>query len=301
MDIADLRTFEAVARHGSMNRAASELNTVQSNVTSRIRNLEHGMGATLFRRYAKGVALTPAGERMLPYAKHLVRLLHDARTAVTDDGTASGRLAIGSMETAAAVRLSPILSRFAAHHPDVDLSLTTGATEALIADVLDYNLDGAFVAGPVDHPRLVAERCFDEELVLVTPLDMTSLDSLARAECVKTIVFRQGCHYRMRLDRFLGQCGVVRTAALEFGSIEAILACVGAGVGVTMLPRSVLDIAWQREQVMMHALPDAHGRTETLFVRLQDAYVTRALQAFVATTRRSAHPRSEAIAAASAA
>ena len=183
----------------------------------------------------------------------------------------------------------------------MDLSLTTGATDALIADVLDHNLDGAFVDGPVDHPRLVAERCFDEELVLVTPLDMTSLASLARAECVKAIVFRQGCHYRMRLDRFLGHCGVVRTAALEFGSIEAILACVGAGVGVTMLPRSVLDIAWQREQVMVHALPDAHGRAETLFVRHREAYVTRALQAFIATTRKGAHPRRDAVATAAAA
>jgi LysR family transcriptional regulator, cell division regulator len=63
MDAGDLRVFEAVARLGGMNRAAHELNTVQSNVTSRIRLLEKEVGVPLFKRHSRGVALTNAGER----------------------------------------------------------------------------------------------------------------------------------------------------------------------------------------------------------------------------------------------
>ena len=68
MDTADLKVFEAVARNGGMNRAAAELHTVQSNVTARIRALEAKLGCPLFERHSRGVALTQAGERLLPYA-----------------------------------------------------------------------------------------------------------------------------------------------------------------------------------------------------------------------------------------
>jgi len=66
MDASDLRVFEAVARLGGMNRAAAELNTVQSNVTARIQALEAEIGCTLFERHSRGVSLTQAGRRLLP-------------------------------------------------------------------------------------------------------------------------------------------------------------------------------------------------------------------------------------------
>src|SRR5262249_62389748 len=69
MDAADLKFFEAVARLGGMSRAAAELNTVQSNVTARIRVLEDELGTPLFHRHARGVSLTDAGRRLLPYAR----------------------------------------------------------------------------------------------------------------------------------------------------------------------------------------------------------------------------------------
>ncbi|NJM35197.1 MAG: LysR family transcriptional regulator, partial [Rhodomicrobium sp.] len=86
MDASDLRIFEAVARLGGMNRAAAELNTVQSNVTARIRALEDELGLPLFRRSSRGVSLTAAGERLLPYAKRIAELLSEAARAARDDG-----------------------------------------------------------------------------------------------------------------------------------------------------------------------------------------------------------------------
>ncbi|MGH7111833.1 MAG: LysR family transcriptional regulator, partial [Stellaceae bacterium] len=75
MDAADLRVFEAVARLGGMSRAAGELHTVQSNVTARIRLLETELGTPLFARHSRGVVLTAAGRRLLPYAGRVARLL----------------------------------------------------------------------------------------------------------------------------------------------------------------------------------------------------------------------------------
>src|SRR5438445_11922769 len=95
MDAGDLRVFEAVARLGGMNRAAAELNTVQSNVTARIRLLEEALGTPLFHRHSRGVTLTVAGHRLLPYAERVGHLLAEARRAVSDDGAPKGPLSLG--------------------------------------------------------------------------------------------------------------------------------------------------------------------------------------------------------------
>ncbi len=124
MDTAGLKMFDAVARTGGMNRAAAELHTVQSNVTARIRALEAELGCQLFVRHSRGVALTQAGQRLLPYARRLAWLLADAARAVRDDGLPRGPLSIGALETTAALRLSPLIASYAAACPEVDLAHT---------------------------------------------------------------------------------------------------------------------------------------------------------------------------------
>ncbi len=239
MDVADLKVFEAVVRHGSMNRAATELHTVQSNVTARIRSLEREIGVALFQRHVRGVSLTPAGQRMLPYAARIAKLVQDARLAALDDGPPGGALALGTLETTVALRLSPILSSFAWMYPQVQLSLTTGTSCSLTTDVAECRLDGAFIAGPVEHPDLHAELIFQEELVLVTPRTLPSVESLRSVKNLKTIVFRLGCSYRQRLESMLSEMGILTATQLEFGSLDAIIACVAAGVGIHLLPRGV--------------------------------------------------------------
>src|SRR5882757_8746204 len=178
MDAADLRVFQAVARTGSMSKAALALNTVQSNVTARIKSLEDEVGFALFERTNRGVTLTSAGRRLMPYAERAAHLLDDAKRAVADDGTPSGPLVVGSLDTTAALRLSPILAEFAAAYPAVDLSLKTGTSCELVDHVLDRSLEGAYVCGPVDHPDLLVEPFFHEELVILTAPTVTDFEVL---------------------------------------------------------------------------------------------------------------------------
>jgi DNA-binding transcriptional LysR family regulator len=281
VDASDLRVFEAVARLGGMNRAAAELNTVQSNVTARVRQLEQELGTALFERHSRGVALTAAGQRLLPYAERLAQLLADARQAATDDGTPRGRLTIGALETTTAVRLSPLLSRYAAQWPEVDLALRTGTTAELVEQVLARRLDGAFVCGPVDHPELVAETMFREELVLLTARGVRTLDALIGAGDLKIVVLRAGCSYRQRLEDILARRGAVAARLLEFGTIEAILGCVAAGLGVTLLPRALVADSRHRPLIAVHALPAPEAHVETLFVRRRDGHASSALAAFL--------------------
>lgn len=293
MDAADLRIFAAVARTGAMNRAAGELHTVQSNVTARVRLLEEELGAALFERHSRGVTLTAAGRRLLPYAARIGDLMKEARLAVADEGVPQGPLALGSLETTAAVRLPPILAAYARSYPAVDLTLATGTTAELIAEVLARRCDGAFVCGPVDHPDLAEEIIFEEELAIVTQRPLQSLGALGKAADLKIVVLRAGCSYRQRLETLLARRGIVGLRRLEFGTLEGLMGCVAAGLGITLLPKSLVLPAVAASRVALHDLPPAEAKVETAFIRRRDSFLSSALTAFLACAR-PRKPRVEA-------
>jgi DNA-binding transcriptional LysR family regulator len=286
MNVVDLKTFEVVARHGSMNKAASELHTVQSNVTARIRALEDELGMPLFQRHARGVTTTPAGQRVLPFVGKIAKLIAEVKSAALDEGRPSGSLSLGSLETTMAIRLSPLLARFAGVHPEVQLVVTPGTTSKLVQGVVASQLDGAFVAGPVSHPELHQELMFTEDLVLVTPPAIGSLKALKEVADLKTITFQLGCSYRQRLESILADAGIVVARRLEFGSLDTIVSCVSAGIGVTLLPKGVIEAAAKAGKVNVIRLPREQSKVATLFVRRRDSYVSSALTAFLDLTRR---------------
>ncbi len=287
MDADDLAVFAAVAQTGGITRAARTLNTVQSNVTQRIRLLEAELGVPLFHRQSRGVTLTSAGEQLLPYAERISRLIDEAKRAAAGGPVPRGQITIGALETATAVRLPPVLSVYAAACPDVDIQIHTGTAAELTDAVLAYRVEAAFVPGPVHHRDLVAVPLLEEELVVVTAPGVTSLDHLPRAArgTVKIIVFRPGCSYRARLEALLAARGLVNIRRLEFGTLDGIIGCVGAGVGLTMLPRAVVATAEAEGRVALHTLPAKDARVEIVLVRRRDAFVSTALARFIEIAR----------------
>lgn len=297
MDAADLRVFEAVARLGAMSRAAIALHTVQSNVTARIRALEADLGCRLFDRRADGTELTEAGRRLLPYAHGIARLFADAAAAARDDGTPSGPLAIGALETTTALRLAPLLAGYARAWPRVDLSLRPGTTAELIAGVRERRVDGAFVCGPVADPHLHASPMFHEELAVLAAPGTRSLETLISAPDIRAVVLRTGCSYRQRLEAVLAGRGVPAPRIMEFGTLEAIFACVQAGLGITLMPRALVGTVCAAGRVAVLALPRAEALVETVFVRHRDGHMSSALAAFLATAQRSFAPAHAALGA----
>jgi DNA-binding transcriptional LysR family regulator len=282
LDAGDLKVFAAVARLGGMNRAASALNTVQSNVTARIQAIEADIGCALFERHSRGVRLTQAGHRLLPYAARVASLLADARQAARDDGVPRGTLTIGSLETTAALRLTPLLTRFAAEQPEVDLVLRTGTSRELVGQVLEQRVDAAFVCGPVAHRELEEQAMFREELVVLAAPDVASLDAALDGGEVRLVVLRAGCSYRQMLETLLVRRGIVVQRQLEFGTLEAIFGCVSAGLGITLLPRALIGDVCRAGRVSAHALPRAEAMVDTVLVRRRDKFLSSALRAFIA-------------------
>jgi DNA-binding transcriptional LysR family regulator len=162
--------------------------------------------------------------------------------------------------------------------------LRTAPTADLVAAVLDGALDGAFVAGPIEHAELTSTVAFKEELVLVTARRWTSLAAL-RAGTPESgptaLVFRTGCTYRQRLEQVFTEFGWPSAARFELGTLDGMIGCVAADMGVTLLPRAVVARAHVSNDVGIHKLSPTYAQVETLFIQRRGAHQYSALQGFV--------------------
>lgn len=271
MDLADLRLFRAVAAEGSVTRAAQRLHTVQSNVTTRLRLLEESLGTPLFDRINRRLVITPAGSLLENYADRLLNLADEARDAVRSAAAPQGLLRLGSMETTAATRLPAVIADFRRSHPQVELRLATSHTAGLVQDVLAHQLDAALVAGPIRHPDLEQLPVIREELVLISAADWAPIastaDLVARGP-VELITFREGCSYRQRLLDWLWRDGVPIARTSSFGTFEAIVGCVAAGMGVSLVPRAIVKghLAGTAGVLQVHPVPADVGWVTTVMI-----------------------------------
>jgi DNA-binding transcriptional LysR family regulator len=287
MDFAALQVFKAVVDEGGISAAAKKLHRVQSNVTTRIQQLEASLGTALFVRQKRRLHLSPAGELFLGYARQLLDLSHQARSAVQGDAP-RGVLRIGTLESTAASRLPPVLSRYHEKYPAVRVELTTGTADALVDAVLARKVEAAFVADCSVADQLELMPVFSEELVVIAP---RSHPRIRRPRDVKSdtiISFPSGCAYRRHLQAWLATGGVVPDKVLDLSSYHAIVACVAAGTGIAFAPRAVLDTIRKTEAVTIHPLPDKRPVTTSLVWRKGEASLPlKALQAELTSSRKS--------------
>lgn len=284
MNVLGLKTFAAVASQGGITSAAQTLHTVQSNITQRIRVLESELGLALFKRHSRGMELTRAGQRLLPYANRIVALMDEAQAAAKGEEDAPAVLTIGSMETTAAVRLPSLLAAYRRVLPQVAITLETGPTATLIEAVLTRRLDGAFIAGPLNNHALLSLVAFEEELVLVSSASWVRSSELGRRleNGAAAIMFKTGCSYRQRFEQLLSERGWPRYTRLEMGTLEGILGCVAAEVGISLLPRSIVENAANRSALRCHPSTGKKYAVKTLFIRRRDEHPGQALQQFMA-------------------
>jgi len=264
IDLASLEILKAVADEGGITKAAAKLNRVQSNVTTRVKQLEARLGTELFYRRNRRLILSPAGRTLLGYADRLLRLSSEAE-ATLRGGTPRGGFRLGTLESTAATRLPPVLARYHAAYPDVCIELVTGTTGALIKRVRHDEIEAAFVAEPFEAGELESQPVFQETLVLIAPRGtrVKTPKDLGRST---VIAFGAGCTYRRCLETWLARANVMPERIMEFASYHAIVACVAAGTGVALVPRSVLSVVAGGNQVAVYPLTTRLSRTRTMLV-----------------------------------
>lgn len=285
MELVALRTFQAVVEEGGILAASRKLNTVQSNVTGRIRRLEEELGTELFFRKGRGLELAPSGRVLLDYARRMLLLERQTSAAVRQVGESVGELRIGAMETFAALYLPTALKAVRTGHPRLELRVSTGTSSKLADQVLAHKLDCAFVAGPVVHPELDFTQLAVEELVQISAVGSNPVEQ-------PLILFREGCAYRTRALAWQRATGHAVADAMEFGTLEGILGCVAVGLGWTLMPRRVVEQSPHAGDLVVETVPDEIGRVPTGMISLREAPPMGALktlaEAISAAARRTA-------------
>lgn len=265
IDLVQLEVFKTVVDEGGITKAAAKLHRVQSNISTRLKQLETRLGTALFYRRNRKLVLSPDGRTLLAYAERLLRLSSEAEAALRD-GTPRGTFRLGALESTAATRLPPVLSRYHAAYPDVRIELVTGTTGALLTRVLHQDVDAAFVAEPFNPEGLDSQPAFQERLVLITPKGFAKIRTPRDIERSTIIAFGAGCTYRRRLEEWLARARVAPAHVMEFASYHAIVACVAAGAGVALVPQSVILAAPCGVEVVIHPVPAETSRARTMLV-----------------------------------
>ena len=252
VELRQVETFRAVAEELSFSRAAHRLGYVQSSVSAQVAALEQDLGAPLFDRLGRKIALTDAGRVMLRYSSRLLDLTEEAREAVEDAGVGSGEvigtLTVSAPETLLTYRLPRLLALFHERHPKVRLSVRPSAVGRLVGSmrrsVEEGGVNVAFVLdGPVEVSGLSVEPLLEESVSVIVPAAhalASSTMAASRDLSGETVLLPEapesGCAYRGQFERQLGAASVVPAEKMEFQSIEAVKQCVAAGMGVSVLP-----------------------------------------------------------------
>lgn len=223
MDLVQLKIFKAVADHGGVTRAAAALHRVQSNVTTRVKQLEADLGTQLFHRRGRKLVLSSEGRVLLAYAGRLLELSDEARAALKANAP-HGVFKLGALESTAATRLPGVLARYHRACPAVRLELVTGTSGALLEKLQREELEAALVAEPFNSAGLEARHVFTEELVLITPKDQPRVQAPADLAGRSILAFPAGCSYRRTLEAWLGRSRIFAQRVMEYSSYHAVMA-----------------------------------------------------------------------------
>lgn len=258
MDLNLLKVFVNVANKKSISMATSELKCAQSNVTSRIKQLEKNLGVELFFRVPKGVILTKEGEKLYPQALELIHKMQNCIDSISNNSVEISSLKIGSTDCNAAVRISPFLLKLHQDFPNMHLELFTGTTKDIYELVLDYKVDIAFISGEPTNDSLIVLKKFEEEIAILEPQKDDSPNV--------ALTFKEGCVYDEFLKSYYQQKNIFVEKSLPFGNLETILSCIKVGMGKSLLPMSIVKKMGYDKDIKVTILPKDEAYIPTCLV-----------------------------------
>jgi len=240
MELRELRTFIAVAETQNFTRAAQRLDISQSAVSQQIKALEKSLAAQLFSRRARSIALTQAGNVLLPYARQVVGKVDEAIAVISDfEGLGRGRVAIGAGGAICHHVLPHILREFSERFAKIEIQVISGFSFETMQRALDGTIDLGLLLLPIHDTNLVAIEMGRDQLVAIAPPghEWSELSRIKSTDFAhqKLITYDRKSETFSILERFLLEDGVFPRFGMEISDLEAVKKMVGAGLGVAVV------------------------------------------------------------------
>ncbi|MGW5889745.1 LysR family transcriptional regulator [Priestia megaterium] len=252
MESQDLRIFKCVAETKSLSKAAEVLGYVQPHISQRIKKLEEELGTKLLTRTNRGVTLTDEGEALFDYAQRILLLMEEAKAEVNPNKFRKS-LIIGASQTVSATKVPFLFSSFLKEHRDIEVKIKTDRKHAL-QEMLSYGeIDGLFLSGTYNEAQFERVYRYAEKMVLILPTDE---DIEEKAPPTLLINSDANCIYRNRLLAFSKEHHIHKASIMEFDSLEAILQGVRDGLGISVVPASVVNSRGDIKSIQYQELPE---------------------------------------------
>ncbi|MFP6847862.1 MAG: LysR substrate-binding domain-containing protein [Pseudomonas sp.] len=239
--LRELRTFVAVARHGTFSAAGQQVGLTQSAVSAQMRVLEQGLGMRLFDRSGRAAVLNAAGRHALPLAEQMLGLY--AQMALpTPLADWQGELKVGAIASVQTGLLPEALPAFRQAAPRVELKLVPGVSLQLLSQVDAGELDLALlIKPPFELPKeLLQISLAREPFVLITPLTVPGDDPLPILAEQPFVRYDRSSFGGRQVSQFLREQRLHVHEALELDELDAIVRMVECGLGVALIPRAGL-------------------------------------------------------------
>jgi LysR family transcriptional regulator, hydrogen peroxide-inducible genes activator len=256
--LKQLRYFEALAEHQHFGRAAEACSISQPALSLQIKELERMFSAPLVERSARQVRLTPIGDSLLEKTRQILLAVEELDDLIrASQGPLAGRLRLGIIPTIAPYFLPDVITAFATQFPDLDLTLREAVTGTLIQDLLAGRLDLAVLALPVSEPALREFALFQEDFVLVRPLEDADkpVPSPDMLKTMRLLLLEEGHCFRDQALSFCQFSGSTPRELMEGSSLSTLVRMVGAGMGITLIPEMAVDLEIRSADVAISRFP----------------------------------------------
>jgi len=291
-----LRVFHAVASQGSFTRAAAVLHLTQPGVSKHVKQLERHYGAALFERRGRSIALTKTGRILYEAVGEIFTCLGRAEEKLKELHGAAPMLPLASTFTVGLYVLPGLLASFRTLHPEVKTTLEIFSAATVEARVLDQSFDVGLVGHEVRDGRLAATEFFSEDLVVALPAGhrwASRSRGVRPGELLEEpfIATAVDSGTRMVVGDYLGRNGVRLSEVLDFGNMEGVKKAVEAGLGVSVLSKSVIEREVSSGLLSMARLIGKDAKRRFSFICRKGAVLSETAQQFlnhlVAARRRS--------------
>ncbi len=246
MQIRQLEYFVAVAELCHFTRAADAVHVAQPSLSKQIRALERELGTHLFSRARGNIALTTAGETLLPLARRILADVEDAQVQVQEIvGLARGRVRLGATPSLATVLLPGVLRTFCTSYPGIAVRIEERGGRDLVRLLAQGDLDLALIVLPLQthDPALVTTELLREPLIVATAVDGPVRERSFRVRDLgrhPLVMYREGYDLREVTLAACRRARIEPRIAVEGGELDAVLSLVEAGLGVAVVPSMVV-------------------------------------------------------------
>jgi LysR family nitrogen assimilation transcriptional regulator len=243
VELRHLETLIAIDDEGTFTAAATELRTVQSNVSEQVRQLETELGVTLLARGRGGATPTESGRVVLQRARRIrreIELMHEELAALR--GLRVGNATFGVVGTASRWLVPQLVERLRADAPGVRLLVHEGASERLLAELIGGDVALAVVTAPVQDARIVFEHLADEPMVALAPADveLSARMSVTDLAAYRLVLPPEVNPLRAEIDAAAARRGVQLDVPVEVEGIRLIADLVASGAGIAILPETAV-------------------------------------------------------------